>query len=981
MRVNPTGASRRLGADDTDAELTLDDFVAFFRDVNEQKPEPGQEPKPGPEPFSWQLRLMGRVLAGKWPDTIDLPTGTGKTAVLDMAVFALAARPDISPRRIVFVIDRRIVVNQVSHRAMQIRDRIKCGKTDILKTVRDRLLHLSGSSEPLGVTALHGGIPIDGEWARRPDQPWIIVSTVDQFGSRLLFRGYGVTPSMRPIHAGLAGNDCLVVLDEVHLSVPFAQTLAQVASMKRDALDRRFAVVEMSATPSNANTERFVLDMDKDLGCVEMRRRVEARKKAELISTKDQDSIPDTVLKTIESFKNSLDAGDVNSMGVVVNYVRTARQTYRALVDEGYDAHMITGRMRPLDRVRAMKEIRHLTDPDDKHHRDKFAVVVATQSIEVGADISFDALITECAAVDSLRQRFGRLDRRGSKTGNPAKAWIIGPQSVVKSKKPDPVYGDSVKATWKELVRRAKNGTIDVGPLFLRDFPDDATAPRLEAPLLLHTHMDAWVQTNPKPVAQPDVKWFLHGMETGRVPDVSIVWRHDRSYKTLRLVPPRPAEFLQIPIYAAKSWLSARGEADVADMEQDDKLANEESQNQDERPAVDIVCWGGIKHGIPVIKNADDIKPGDVLVADPKQGGLTDGTWDPSSHEIVADMGDEAQLAHKRRVTLRLDRMLADVVRANMPQTSNETKNDRQPDREDGQIPDPPLPSGDDESDIPTRARILMWLELVQGHIDKSGWLFDVIARLGDEFEIIKTDMADKGDSEDYYVLAERHHSTKKPVVDASTMDGSDETSSLICTGITLRKHLDGVGDRAWQMATRLGLADFAGDLRLAGYLHDIGKADPRFQAQLVGDDPVDMEKYGDEPLAKSIHGVRRKGRSYPKGMRHEIASVAMLKSNPDVLAMANDPDLVIHLIGTHHGWGRPLLPVMYDPNSPTFSYLFDDAHTLKSDSGIREGPFALDMADRFWRLVERYGYHGLAWLEAILRLADHQQSAEEAQT
>jgi len=112
--------------------------------------------------------------------------------------------------------------------------------------------------------------------------------------------------------------------------------------------------------------------------------------------------------------------------------------------------------------------------------------------------------------------------------------------------------------------------------------------------------------------------------------------------------------------------------------------------------------------------------------------------------------------------------------------------------------------------------------------------------------------------------------------------------------------------------------------------------------------------------------------------MRHEIASVAMIESNADVLGFARDEDLVLHLVGTHHGWGRPLPPIIEDPDPEALSYIWD-GHLLTARSDLADGSLALDMADRFWRLVERYGHHGLAWLEAILRLADHRQSAEES--
>ena len=598
-----------------------------------------------------------------------------------------------------------------------------------------------------------------------------------------------------------------------------------------------------------------------------------------------------------------------------------------------------------------------IVDPDGvAGNRDHLTVVVATQAIEVGADFSFDALITECAAVDSLRQRFGRLDRRGmyaERTGCPAQAWIIGAKSDVGGKKPDPIYGISSKVTWKALERRAGEGALDVGPTSLRELPGEALAPRAGAPLLLETHLDAWVQTRPEPVVQPSVDWFLHGIDEGRSAEVSVLWRWDRSTEALRLVPPRQAEFVQIPISAARSWLTGGPEVEIADVAQPGESGDARSSSVPH--GGNWVRWSGFSVGAEEYVDVADIRPGDVLVVDPVRGGLSAGTWNPASTETVSDLGDAAQSEYGRRATLRFDPRLP-------------------------YIDSPPLPAGEADTDEPTSERMSKWLEDRADESDqRPDWIRKAIRKLGIDYDTNVVGLGEEAPGNGYYVLTERNRASNGPAVDASIMDGSDEVGSHTGTGVSLARHLDGVGERAGRIADRLGMpAEITADLRLAGRLHDLGKVDRRFQMQLVGGDPVELEMRRGEPLAKSLPGARRV-RGYPQGMRHEVASVAMIESNADVLACACDADLVLHLIGSHHGWGRPFPPIIEDPEPQALSYTWD-GHRLEAGSDLTEGSLALDMSDRFWRLVECYGYHGLAWLEAILRLADHQQSAKEAE-
>ena len=209
---------------------------------------------------------------------------------------------------------------------------------------------------------------------------------------------------------------------------------------------------------------------------------------------------------------------------------------------------------------------------------------------------------------------------------------------------------------------------------------------------------------------------------------------------------------------------------------------------------------------------------------------------------------------------------------------------------------------------------------------------------------------------------------------------------------VTLSEHSADVERFARNYAGMVLPKPLVEDLALAGWLHDIGKADRRFQILLregseiaFFKDETPWAKSGMPPGAKAAHRLAQRKSKYPKGGRHEVQSLAMLEQHLDVVkAKAHDLDLVLHLVASHHGYCRPFAPVVVDDEpvevglsshqSKSFGVIQFAATSSKHELHRLDAP----LADRFWRMVEKYGWLELCWLEAILRLADHRASEKE---
>jgi len=963
----------------------------------------------GKMPFAWQQRLLEQIVQEKaWPRVVDLPTGVGKTTCIDIALFALAldaeneAQARWCPRRIAMVVDRRIVVDQVAERGRSLLHTLSSSTDVIVVEVARRLRTLTRTGEePLGVFTLRGGMPKDDGWARAPDQPLIIASTVDQVGSRMLMQGYGVSQGMKPVHAGLLANDTLLLLDEVHLSEPFRQTLDQLAHLRtrfsESGVRSRFAHAFLSATPGAGAETPFALLDDEKQPDSPLGPRLHASKPVRLVEVEDRAALEDAC---VEQAKDMLNRH--RTVTVVVNRVVSASNIAQQLTDAlGIDAivTLLTGRMRPLDRDDVLRELWPAVQTGRERSEDSpKRVIVGTQSIEAGADFDFDAIVTEAASLDSLRQRFGRVDRLGT-YGN-AEGVVVWDTCQKKKEdlkrrgqKPsladdDPIYGRSLSETVKWLKKRIskRRPAVDFGSLEL-GIPKDEDlmkllAPKPNAPTLLPAYLNLWAQTSPPPSQLPDVSLWLHGPNSGP-PDVQIVWRADLTEEVLQrgdveaataivaAVRPSSQEAMSLPFMAARAWLAKQPAEDFGDAEGATPGQADESRETGRR----ALRWRGDESEIVCAQSdsGPSLKPGDTIVVPVSYGGIRNGCFNAASTEPVHDRAEQAELFARARPVLRLHPAIIETLGLALPLDEPDDARDAL-----GRLESSP--------DWPEWRRV--WAE----QLSKSRRSLVVTGE--PSWTVLEGGRIPLAKLRSIIQPGE----TLENGIELTT-DGDDS----FCAGraVSLAEHSRDVETFAREYATRCGLCSWLAEhVALAAWLHDIGKADHRFQIMLRGGSEI--EYFKDEtpwaksampPGARQAHRLAQTKSGYPRGARHEVQSLAMVHGQLENVKMAlkkadatKDPDLdlVLHLVASHHGYCRPFAPAVIDKSpvdvtldaytSDTFGRIDFPSTTSRNELHRLDSP----LADRFWALVAKYGWQELCWLEAILRLADHRASEEE---
>ncbi|MDZ7781135.1 MAG: CRISPR-associated helicase Cas3' [Gemmatimonadota bacterium] len=378
-------------------------YSTFFRDVT------------GNEPFPHQAR-MGQEA---WPDVVDVPTGLGKTAGVAVAwLWKRLNADEATPTRLVYCLPMRVLVDQTSTVVGEWIERAEPYFT-------------ARSLEPPLVRTLMGG-RVEDDWRDQPDRAAFLVGTQDMLLSRALMRGYGMSRYLWPLDYALLHNDAMWVYDEVQLMGPALETSAQLDAFRRvwpQARTSRSLWLSATLREDWLETVDFA-PHTRDLAVLrisaEDRQRVSGRLSAKKVLSRSEVTLEGTAKNAVAEYTESLAAevAEYHQPGsqtlIVVNRVDRAQALYAAIreVVPDVEALLLHARFRSAERAVIEDQLQQGVSSGEGR------IVVATQAIEAGVDITSSCLFTELAPWSSMVQRFGRCNRYGEVEEGAEVVWI-----------------------------------------------------------------------------------------------------------------------------------------------------------------------------------------------------------------------------------------------------------------------------------------------------------------------------------------------------------------------------------------------------------------------------------------------------------------------------------------------------------------------------------------------------------------------------
>lgn len=515
-------------------------------------------------PYRWQAELAAQAEARS--RLIRVPTGMGKTlgVLAAWSWHRIAMNEDRWPRRLVWCLPMRVLVEQTER---------------VVRNSLARVGRLWDGAEPhdgkVGVHVLMGGIDEGSEWVLHPEHCAVLVGTQDMLLSRALNRGYGSGRARWPAEFGLLSHDALWVFDEVQLMDVGLATSAQLQAFHDEDTHKGFRPRLswwMSATlqpswldtvdthPHHAGWIRDPIDP----GVGELPAAIAKVRKSIVVRSVAASDIENLATLCEELHRQTVADEHGRITLLVCNTVERACRAFELLHRRraAADIRLVHGRFRPADRLRWSAEFLSR----EACTADADRIIVSTQVVEAGVDVSANSLVTDLAPWSSLVQRFGRCARYGGQ-GSIAVVDPGDEEDVA-----HPYTPAELAAARSALQRIAETGDLsgDVGVPSLDRFErtlDDDQRGKLypfEPPhLLLRREFDELFDTTPDLTgADIDISRFIR---SGPERDLQVFWEDvppaSKNQPTTAPDPqrrPRRQELCAVPFLLARDWLCGK---------------------------------------------------------------------------------------------------------------------------------------------------------------------------------------------------------------------------------------------------------------------------------------------------------------------------------------------------------------------------------------------------------------------------------------